>query len=294
MKLKLNAYAKINLLLDIVGRRDNGYHDLFMIMQSVSLHDIVTLTVDQKKHGIVLTCSKPGVPTDASNTAYKAAKAFFKFTGIRPCGVQIDLVKNIPHAAGLAGGSADAAAVLYGLNKIFETKLSDQALTELGLLVGSDVPYCIFGGTKLVQGVGDVINKLKSMPACSIVLAKPKAGVSTAAAYQKYDTDGKQHTPQKFPVLCAVQNSDLEAISAGLANVFEQFIEVPQRVEIKRIMLDCGALGTCMSGSGPTVFGLFAQQEAAEKAAEVLRQQMQDVFVCRPVPCGCKIVKKYE
>lgn len=294
MKLKLHAYAKINLLLDIVGRRSSGYHDLFMIMQSVSLHDVVTVSTDLKGKGIRLLCSEPGVPTDSKNTAYKAAEVFFKYTGVRRRGVVIELTKNIPHAAGLAGGSADAAAVIVALDRIFETGLSENQLIELGLMVGSDVPYCIFGGTKLVQGVGDVINRMKRLPACSIVLAKPEAGVSTADAYNKYDTCGKQHTPPKFPMLCAVQNGDLQAVGAGLANVFEQFIEVPQRVGIKRVMLDCGALGACMSGSGPTVFGMFAKEEDALQAAEKLRAQMRDVFVCKPVSCGCKVVKKFE
>lgn len=294
MKLKLNAYAKINLMLDIIGKRDNGYHDLFMIMQSVSLHDTLTLTTGEEIKDITLRCTEPGVPTDASNTAYKAARAFFAFTGIQSRGVQIDLVKNIPHAAGLAGGSADAAAVIVGLNKMFQTNLSDPELIELGLKVGSDVPFCIFGGTKLVQGVGDVINKLKRLPDCSIVLAKPETGVSTSLAYHQYDDCGNQYTPHKFSMLCSVQNGDLEAVGNGLANVFEQFIEVPQRVGIKKVMLDNGAIGACMSGSGPTVFGLFLQAEDAKKAASQLKAEMKNVFVCRPVSCGCKVVKKYE
>lgn len=293
MKIEVKAYAKINLLLDIVATRKDGYHDLFMIMQSVGIYDIVTVEKIKGKK-IVITCNKNDIPLDEHNIAHKAATAFFKSQNIKDTGIHIDIKKMIPHAAGLAGGSADGAGVIVALNKIYNTDLSDKQLCEIGVKVGADVPFCITGGTLLSQGIGDVLNKVKPLKKCYIVLAKPDIGVNTGYAYKQFDEQGKLHTPDKFGMLCAIQSRDLNDICSKMENVFEQFIEAPNRVDMKEIMRNNGAIGTCMSGSGPTVFGIFNDKESAEKSAEELKVYAKDICVCAPVSKGCKITKIIE
>lgn len=293
MKIEVKAYAKINLLLDIVATRKDGYHDLFMIMQSVGIYDTVTVEKIKGKK-IVITCNKDDIPLDEHNIAHKAATAFFKSQNIKDAGIHIDIKKMIPHAAGLAGGSADGAGVIIALNKMYNTDLSDRQLCEIGVKVGADVPFCITGGTLLSQGIGDVLNKVKPLKKCYIVLAKPDIGVNTGYAYKQFDEQGKLHTPDKFGMLCAIQSRDLNDICSKMENVFEQFIEVPNRVDMKEIMRNKGAIGTCMSGSGPTVFGIFNDKESAEKSAEELKVYAKDICVCAPVSKGCKITKIIE
>lgn len=293
MKIEVKAYAKINLLLDIVATRKDGYHDLFMIMQSVGIYDIVTVEKIKGKK-IVITCNKNDIPLDEHNIAHKAATAFFKSQNIKDTGIHIDIKKMIPHAAGLAGGSADGAGVIVALNKMYNTDLSDKQLCEIGVKVGADVPFCITGGTLLSQGIGDVLNKVKPLKKCYIVLAKPDIGVNTGYAYKQFDEQGKLHTPDKFGMLSAIQSRDLNDICSKMENVFEQFIEVPNRVDMKEIMRNNGAIGTCMSGSGPTVFGIFNDKESAEKSAEELKVYAKDICVCAPVSKGCKITKIIE
>lgn len=293
MKIEVKAYAKINLLLDIVATRKDGYHDLFMIMQSVGIYDTVAVEKIKGKK-IVITCNKDDIPLDEHNIAHKAATAFFKSQNIKDTGIHIDIKKMIPHAAGLAGGSADGAGVIVALNKMYNTDLSDKQLCEIGVKVGADVPFCITGGTLLSQGIGDVLNKVKPLKKCYIVLAKPDIGVNTGYAYKQFDEQGKLHTPDKFGMLCAIQSRDLNDICSKMENVFEQFIEVPNRVDMKEIMRNKGAIGTCMSGSGPTVFGIFNDKESAEKSAEELKVYAKDICVCAPVSKGCKITKIIE
>lgn len=288
--VKVKAYAKINLLLDIVASRTDGYHDLFMIMQSIGLFDTVTVTQTGTKK-ITVTCCTEGIPLDERNIAYKAAEQFFKDVKIKNKGINIDIVKRIPHAAGMAGGSADGAAVLVALNELTGAGLSEDRLCSIGVKIGADVPFCIKGGTLLAQGIGDVLNKVKPLRRCFILIAKPDFGVNTGYAYRQFDECGKTHTPDKLGMLCAMQNRDLADIASRMENVFEQFIDVPNKVEIKSIMRENGALGVCMSGSGPTVFGIFDDKEKAEKAALMLKDYAKDIAVTVPVSKGCKIVK---
>lgn len=290
MEIKVKAYAKINLLLDIVATRTDGYHDLFMIMQSIGLYDTITVTQNKSKK-ISITCNIDDIPLDEKNIAHKATRAFFDATKTKNTGINIDIVKRIPHAAGLAGGSADGAGVLVALNELYETGLSLDELCEIGVKIGADVPFCIKGGTLLAQGIGDVLNKVKPLRKCYILIAKPECGVNTAYAYKQFDEVGKVHTPDKLGMLCAMQSRDLKDISSRMENVFEQFIEVPNKVEIKEIMRENGALGVCMSGSGPTVFGIFENRENAEKAGEMLKELAKDIAVTTPVSKGCKVVK---
>ena len=220
-RVEVLAYAKINLMLDIIRRRTDGYHDLFMIMQSVGVADRVTVEREPGRK-LRLTASMDDIPLDDKNIAWKAAALFFKTTGLRRPGLHIHLEKHIPHAAGLAGGSADGAAVLVALNRLMGTDLSTEQLCAIGVQIGADVPFCIVGGTCLAQGIGEVLSPLKPMPPCHIVLAKPDFGVNTGKAYGLFDTNGKTHNADQLGMLTAVQNRDLSAICGKLENVFEQ------------------------------------------------------------------------
>lgn len=293
MKVKVNAYAKINLMLDIIERRTDGYHDLFMIMQSVSTHDIVTVSENKSKK-ISITCKTDGIPLDEKNICWKSAEAFFKYTKKKNKGININIKKRIPHAAGLAGGSADGAAVIVALNEIYKTNLSDKELCEIGVKIGADLPFCLTGGTLLAQGIGDKLSKVKPLKKCYIVLAKPDFDVNTGYAYKQFDTYGKTRTPDKFGMLCAIQSQSLKEISKKMENVFEQFIEVPKRVDIKEVLKNNGAMGVCMSGSGPTVFGIFENKQNAQNAAEELKHLAKDIDICTPVRYGCKITEITE
>lgn len=290
MKIKVKAYAKINLMLDIINKRTDGYHDLFMIMQSIGIYDTVTVTQTKSKE-ITITCNIDDIPLDEHNIAYKAADAFFKAAKIKNGGINIDIVKRIPHAAGMAGGSADGAAVIVALNEMTNAGLTEDELCKIGVKIGADVPFCIKGGTLLAQGIGDVLNKVKPLRKCFILIAKPDCSVNTGFAYRQFDECGKSHTPDKLGMLYAMQSRDLSEICSKMENVFEQFIEVDNKVEIKEVMRNNGALGVCMSGSGPTVFGIFEDKANADAAAAQLKGLAGDIAVTVPVSKGCKIVK---
>jgi len=280
-KLTLEAPAKINLLLDIICLLPNGYHSLCMVMQTVDLCDTVEVTLrDDGK--INLTCSEAALPTDRKNIAYRAAEKFFEATGIN-CGADISLTKRIPFEAGLAGGSTDAAAVLKALNELCDTKLSTRELCAIGVKLGADVPFCICGGTMLAQDIGQVLSELPALKDCFIVLVKPNVGVSTKEAFAAFDTAESIRHPDCTAMIHAAANADFENITANVGNVFEQFIEVPQRAEIKAIMRDHGSLACCMSGSGPTIFGIFETKEKAEKCAAAIPGKLGKAFVTKPI-----------
>lgn len=286
MKITVDAPAKINLFLDIVGKLDNGYHSLFMVMQSVDLCD--TVTVENAESGIALTCSDERLPCNEKNIAYKAADAFFKKANIEPA-VKIHIEKRIPFAAGLAGGSADGAAVLAALNRLYDNALTEEELLKTGLSVGSDIPFCILGGTKLALNTGGVLAPLAPLKECFIVLSKPDRGVSTAQAYADADSTHIYH-PDCIKMLDACENGDFENICRYAGNVFEQVVEVPERVEIKEIMRSSGASLCQMSGSGPTVFGLFGSKTDAEACLEKVRRICPDSFLAMPCRHGAEII----
>lgn len=283
MKTTAFAPAKINLFLDIIGILDNGYHSLFMVMQSVSLGDTVTVEECEEK-GIFLSCTEKSLPTDEKNIAYKAAKKFFEAMGKEPA-VKIHIDKKIPFAAGLAGGSADAAAVLVALNDMNNNCFTQTEICKIGLSIGSDVPFCICGGTSLSQNTGGVLAPLEPLKECYIVLAKPECGVSTAEAYSAADSAHLYH-PDSMRMLDACEKGDFNGICRYAGNVFEQVIEVPDRIEYKRIMRKHGASLCQMSGSGPTVFAVFEDKSNAEKCAEELKEICNNVFVTKPVSHG--------
>ncbi len=287
MKITVNTPAKINLFLDIIGKLDNGYHSLFMVMQTVGLCDEITVEKSEE-NGIFLTCSEKKLPCDEKNIAYKAASAFCKKHGIEP-NVKIHIEKRIPFAAGLAGGSADAAAVIVALDKLYETNLSEYELCKTGLLVGSDVPFCIKGGTCLSQNTGGILSPLEPLKDCFIVLAKPDSGVSTAEAYAAADNT-YLYRPDSMRMLDACEKGDFEGICKYAGNVFEQVIEVAERVEFKKIMRKHGCSLCQMSGSGPTVFALFESKENAGNCAEELRKICPNVFITTPVNHGATVI----
>lgn len=287
MKITLKAYAKINLMLDILSRLENRYHDLFMIMQSVSLYDEVTVA---KTEGgdITITCNTDGIPTDEKNIAHKAAKAFFAYNGIENEGISIHLEKNIPHAAGLAGGSTDGGAVIVALDRLFGTNLKEKDIISIGKTVGADVPFCAIGGTMLAQYTGTVLSHLPDLSLPYIIIVKPEQDVSTAAAYSAFDTAERVRHLDKTGMLQAVIEGDLKSIYSKVDNVFEQFIDVSDRVIIKNIMRNYGAKCACMSGSGPSVFGIFEDRESAESCLAALKKDYEQAFLCSSTSCGCE------
>lgn len=291
MKITVKAAAKINLMLDILEKLPNGYHSLWMIMQSVSVYDRVS--VEKKTSGgITISCSEEDIPTDERNIAYKAAEKFFDFCGEEDRNIHINIEKKIPHAAGLAGGSADGAAVITALNSLYEKNLPVKKLCQIGVKVGADVPFCIQGGTMLAQDIGQVLSQLPDIPSCFFVLAKPQQGVSTAEAYAAVDSMNLRH-PDAHTMFRSVVDGDLKGIAKSLGNVFEQAVDVHERVSIKEIMRNNDAMGCCMSGSGPTVFGIFENSENAEKCAQELSDKIKGitVHVCTPAEYGCEIEK---
>lgn len=283
--MKVKAAAKINLMLDILKKLDNGYHSLFMIMQSVDLYD--TVTVEQNgSNEIIIKCNKDGVPCNEKNIAYKCATAFFDFCNISKRGVTIEIEKVIPMAAGVAGGSADGAAVLYCLNSIYKTNLTEKELSAIGNKVGADIPFSLVGGTAIALGTGNVIAPVADLSDCCIVLVKPEQDVSTPKAYAEFDALNHVRHLDRASMIEAVSNGDYNKICSLCGNVFEQAVEVPKRPHIKGIMRKCGADATCMSGSGPTVFGLFSDKDKAELCFEKLSKKYKDVFMCQPVKKG--------
>lgn len=283
--MKVKAAAKINLMLDILKRLENGYHSLFMIMQSVDLFDIVSVEKNTQNK-IIIECDKDGVPCNEKNIAYKCSMKFFEYCNIDDIGVTINIEKNIPMAAGVAGGSADGAAVLYCLNKIYNTNLSQKELCEIGNKVGADIPFSLTGGTAVTLGTGNVIAPVKDLPECYIVLCKPEQDVSTPKAYAEFDALSRVRHLDRVSMIDAVSNADYEKICSLCGNVFEQAVEVPKRPHIKGVMRKSGADACCMSGSGPTVFGLFSNKEKANECYNKLKAKYNQVYICKPVNKG--------
>lgn len=285
-QLTLSAPAKINLTLDILGARPDGYHEMEMVMQSVSLCDEVTLHLGFPG-GVRAESGLRFLPNDKSNLAVAAALAFRQATGQTWKDLRISLTKRIPVCAGTAGGSSDAAAVLRGLNTLTGAGLSPQALASIGEEVGSDVPYCVLGGTALARGRGELLTPLPDLPPCVFVLCKPRFSISTPALFRAWDKAKRHLRPDTQGVLAALAAGDLAALAQRMFNVFEAVLPPHQRRDIEGIkttLLQAGALGAAMSGSGPTVFGLFSREELAQAAVNRLREDYSEVFLAHPLP----------
>lgn len=274
------SYAKINLTLDVLGRRSDGYHDIKMIMQTVSLYDLVI--IDKTDDGISVSTNLKYLPTTNKNIAYKAAEAFFSKTGIK-AGAKIMIHKNIPVAAGLAGGSGNCAATLTSLNMLCGLPLSEDELIELGASLGADVSYCFKGGTQLAEGMGEILTPLSPMPDVYVLLVKPPISVSTGAIYEQIDSVPLDTHPDTDAVIGAIRRGSVADVAANMCNVMETVTAkmYPIVGGIKQKMIMNGALGALMSGSGPTVFGLFDDYKKAKESADSFSRQFRDVFLAR-------------
>ncbi|MBO5757664.1 MAG: 4-(cytidine 5'-diphospho)-2-C-methyl-D-erythritol kinase [Clostridia bacterium] len=287
--MKMRACAKINLYLDVTAKRADGYHDIVSIMQSVDLCDEVSVQISENEHAeIVLRCGAD-LPCDGRNLAYKAAERYF--AGLVPCRIEIDIDKHIPLQAGLAGGSADAAAVLCALNAHFG-KYDEQELLRLGARLGADVPFCMVGGTRITRGIGEIMQACAPMPECCLVIARGGEGISTPWAYgaldEKYGDfkeQGNESEARLARVVNAMEQGDLAAMSDAMYNIFESVVLPVHKAAAaaKKTMLEGGAIGALMSGSGPSVVGIFTDEKAAQRVRDEIAQTGTAAFVCRPV-----------
>jgi len=270
-EIRLKALAKINLGLDVVGQAENGYHFVRMVMQTIHLFDSIQL---QKMcvPGIELTSNVKFLPKDGNNIAYKAADLLMQEFKIKE-GIHINITKRIPICAGMAGGSTDAAAVLYGMNQMYGLKLSYRQLAKRGLMLGADVPYCLMRGTALAEGIGEKLTRLPAMPRCLVVVAKPAVSVSTKWVYENLHLDKHMVHPDIDQLVASIEQQNLKKMALHMGNILEEVTvkEYPVITQIKESLMAHGAIHAMMSGSGPTVFALFEKRGVAQKAADALR-----------------------
>ena len=281
MTVQEYAYAKLNLTLDVTAKRDDGYHDMLMVMQTVSLTDQIVITQNEEKE-IRASCNFRYIPTDERNLAVRAAEAYLAAIGEEKRGLTIQMDKSIPVGAGMAGGSADAAAVLRGMNRLYGQRMNRRELEKLAEQVGSDVAFCVAGGTALARGRGEVLEDLTPMPDCQIVICKPNFSISTPELFRKLDQTGLRTHPDTAGMLKALEERDLKGIALRMFNVFEEVSDRRMRseAEIKHVLLDFGAMGAVMTGTGSAVFGVFNDAGAAQKCTEELQRQR---LFCRTV-----------
>lgn len=288
--MRLRALAKINLGLDILRKREDGYHEVRMIMQTIQMYDVLKMK-KVKKPGISLSVNYPYIPSDERNLVYKAAKLLMDEFQVRE-GVDICLEKFIPVAAGMAGGSSDAAAAMVGINRLFKLGLSERELMDRAVNIGADVPYCIMRGTALAEGIGEKLTRIAQIPDCFVLIGKPGISVSTKMAYESLQLDKISSHPDIDGMIRDMENDDLLTMTEKMGNVFEPGIieKYPVIGEIKNLMEDNGALKAMMSGSGPTVFGIFDDREKMEAAAAVLRESglAKTVFATEVTKTGGK------
>ncbi|RXM77829.1 4-(cytidine 5'-diphospho)-2-C-methyl-D-erythritol kinase [Clostridium tetani] len=280
--MKIKAYAKINLSLEIVGVREDGYHLLEMVMQTIDLYDVVHLNIKDKD--IEINSNNCNIPLDNRNLAYKAAKLFRETFNIKE-GVEIYIEKNIPIEAGLAGGSSDAAAVLRGLRDIFMPNLNNKELAKIGVRIGADVPYCIYGGTAFCEGIGEKITKLNSFKDHYLVLVKPDFGICTKEIYSKIDKKEIIKHPNTKEIIKFVNDNNLELLCKNMRNVLE-IVTLEERSnlkDIKKELLEYGALGTQMTGSGPTIFGFFPCRDLAESCYRKMKSKYSQVYISKTI-----------
>lgn len=282
--LRIKAAAKLNLSLDILGIRPDGYHEMDMVMQTIDLFDDVELS----KAGTISVFSD-GSPDGPENLAWKAAEAFFR-AAKRSSGARIRLTKRIPAQAGMAGGSADAAAVLIGLNALYDARLSPEALRDAGLSVGADVPYCLIGGTARVRGIGEIVEPMPPFLSGYLVVAKPAIGISTAEAFRRFDRAENLRHPDIAALLSVMEKGQLDALSLFMENVLEQSEQNETVETLRQELLKNGALAARMTGSGSAVFGLFSEKEAASRCAVALAGENRQIFVTKPYPKGITLL----
>lgn len=286
--IRVKAPAKINLSLDILGKRGDGYHLMKMVMQTVELAD--TLIIEPgTEPGVRVSCTNPNVPCDGRNLAVRAAEAFLKAEGLEGERLSIHIEKRIPMEAGMAGGSADAAGVLVGLCRYFKRPKTEEQLCALGVSLGADVPFCLLGGTQLSEGIGEILTPLPPLPDCAIVVAKPEAGIRTKDSFARFDAIVPRRVPDTDAMVAAVIAGNLAAVGGEMVNVFEEVTGLPEIFRLKETMLSYGALGSLMTGTGTAVFGLFAQRRQARRCARALFGQAGTVLLTRPDPLGARV-----
>lgn len=283
-QIKLKAYAKINLGLDVLRKREDGYHEVRMIMQTIRLFDRITMT-KTRKNDIYLQTNLSFLPTDERNLVYRAVKMMKEEFDIQE-GIRIELNKKIPVCAGMAGGSTDAAAALVGMNQLFQLKLSEKQLMEYGVKLGADVPYCIMRGTALSEGIGEKLSRVAPIPGCYILIAKPNLNVSTKFVYENLNLPALKSHPDIDLLLRALEEEDLYTLASNLGNVLETVTmeRYPVIEQVKQSMLAKGAIGALMSGSGPTVFGIFDSEAKIKDAYREVRriQSVRQIYITEP------------
>ena len=277
----VKANAKINLTLDIIDKREDAYHNIDTIMQTVSLCDEIHITKNNKGR-IKLTCAKILLPNDDRNIAYKAAESIFKYAGIEKMGVDIHIIKEIPTQAGLGGGSADAAAVLKAINELFNLNISISELANIGSSLGADVPFCVLGGIKRCKGIGDVIEEVSSMPNCKLLLCKPEVGVDTKYAYEQCDKFPNTSKNSTKKMLEALSVGNLKEVAKSISNRFDEVLHIPEIEVIKAIMKEKGALNAIMTGSGSTVYGIFEESFDTVEIEKELKE-IGKCYVCTTI-----------
>ena len=288
--VKVKCPAKLNLYLDITHRMPNGYHIMEMVMQAVNLFDTVYLTLNDTGE-VTLSMEDSPIPADQTNLAWRCARLLLDETQSRH-GVEIRIHKEIPSEAGLGGGSADGAGVLVGLNALLGSPLRTERLIELGARVGSDIPFCIQGGTAMVRGYGEILEALEPLDDCRILIAKPAKGVPTAECFARYDASGKPYGIPGTPLIKkAINADDLSAVCKLLYNALEEAADLPEVQEIRQIMLESGAAGSRMTGSGSAVFGIFPRSEQLENASRTLKKLGYYTRRCSPVEYGATITE---
>lgn len=282
-KVNEKAYAKLNISLDVISRREDGYHDMCMVMQTVSLCDDISVSL--RNDSIVsISTNLHYLPCDDRNIAAKAAKAFLSKTGNTVNGVDIKIVKRIPVCAGMGGGSSDGAAVLRALNNLTGKPFNRTELEELGNTLGADIPFCVSGGTSLAEGKGEILTDLPSFPNCHIVIVKPRFSISTPELFAKIDLYTVKYHPDTQGIITAINNGNLKGVCQRMYNVFENVLpSKPNDIPlIKNTLLDLGAMGTLMTGTGSAVFGIFENAHDAKNAQTYLARQYVDVFLAEP------------
>ncbi len=280
------AFGKINLTLTITGRREDGYHTLRSVMQSISLCNVVKV-FRTEGGGVTLNCDDPALPTDERNTAYRAAQAFFSAAGLpRGSGIFVRVEKQVPYQAGLGSASADAAGVLAACNALFGRLLPQARLLEIAAKIGADVPFCLTGGTMLAEGIGEVLTPLPACPDGALLILHPGEGVSTPEAYRRFDALQSPAQPHPALMVAALHSGDLRKVADACGNVFELCCPVVAVAQMKAALMDAGALGSAMSGSGTAVFGIFADALSAEAARGALAPFGWKSWLAKPVDCG--------
>ncbi|MBQ8120856.1 MAG: 4-(cytidine 5'-diphospho)-2-C-methyl-D-erythritol kinase [Ruminococcus sp.] len=289
---KVAAFGKLNLMLDIVGINSGGYHELETVMQSVSLFDTLDMQINNTGENKII-CEKAGFPCDSSNLIWKAVAAFEHYTGLKTGGITASVDKQLPSMAGMAGGSADCAATLCALDAIFDTKLKKVQLCEIGVGLGADVPFCIVGGTQLCRGVGEIMTEL-ALPRCAFVVVKPDVSISTPAAFKKYDSlksvpkcDTKAFVKG---LMKSYESKGLQKMCKHLFNALEYAAQEEEIETAKKRLVDAGALGALMTGSGSAVFGVFENPGKAQAALEKIKNDYPQAWICNPVSAGTQII----